>query len=310
MQFIRDKLLGGVYNSTYEVQTDGGPKCASESTFEFKYCVNLMLFPLHALVIFLGMRQVYFYHSKKLDWLKKSGRGVNPGLLEIMQGLLCFFMIGCQLYFKYHSRTMIFILNPCHLVTLLFGIVSLMPFNRFSDTLFCFSMASCFGAWIGIVFAENGELGQFELTMYYVQHVFAAFLAPVILFLGGRYSPSDQLRWPLPYFGFIFFSIYMRYFLAPISAFSWANLNHTLCAVEDNDPWRAWFQMGKWYYLWSDFYLAYTSIASQYFIALLGMIITCFRSFTVHGKGTQMRQIFVGVLVVASLGSYARYVLI
>lgn len=53
---------------------------------------------------------------------------------------------------------MIFMFNPCHVVTLGFMLVSLMPFNRFSDTLFSISFASCFGAWIGIIWAENGEL--------------------------------------------------------------------------------------------------------------------------------------------------------
>lgn len=35
--YIRDLFLGGVYNDTYEVASDGGPKCATESTFGFKY---------------------------------------------------------------------------------------------------------------------------------------------------------------------------------------------------------------------------------------------------------------------------------
>jgi hypothetical protein len=45
--------------------------------------------------------------------------------------------------------------------------------------------------WVGIVFAENGELSQLELFMYYLQHSFAAVIAPLILFLGGRYTPSS-----------------------------------------------------------------------------------------------------------------------
>jgi hypothetical protein len=59
-----------------------------------------------------------------------------------------------------------------------------------------------------MAFSENGELSQLEIIMYYVQHIFACFLAPFILYCGGRYSPSDQLRWPLPYFGFIGFTLY------------------------------------------------------------------------------------------------------
>jgi hypothetical protein len=99
--------------------------------------------------------------------------------------------------------------------------------------------------------------------------------------MGGRYSATDQLRWPLPYFGFLGFTIYMRYFLTPLSAMTWANLNHTLCSVE-NDPWKAYFDMGIYYWIWSDFYLALTSVVSQYFLAALGIIFFRCRHFTIY----------------------------
>ena len=38
--FIHDRFMGGVYNSTYEERFDGGPKCADESTFLFKLAIN------------------------------------------------------------------------------------------------------------------------------------------------------------------------------------------------------------------------------------------------------------------------------
>ena len=40
---IRDAFLQGVYNDTYEFLTDGGPKCASESTLGFKYVLNILI---------------------------------------------------------------------------------------------------------------------------------------------------------------------------------------------------------------------------------------------------------------------------
>jgi len=86
---------------------------------------------------------------------------------------------------------MIFIINPCHLTTLGFGLVSVLPVSRLTEVLFPFSIGGCFGAWVGIVWAENGELSQLEIFCYYLQHAFAAFLAPLILYLGGRYSVSD-----------------------------------------------------------------------------------------------------------------------
>lgn len=146
--------------------------------------------------------------------------------------------------------------------------------------------------------------------MYYVQHVFASFLAPFLLFMGGRYSASDQLRGPLPYFGFLCFSVYMRCFLTPLSAMSWANLNHTLCAG-DNDPWKAYFYMEKWYYLWSDIYLAWTSIASQFFLGLFATWFLQCRQFSIHSDSDRVskEQIGMGFAIISSLGSFASYVI-
>ena len=39
---------------------------------------------------------------------------------------------------------------------------------------------------------------------------------------------------------------------------TWANLNHTLCGI-DNDPWRVAFGMHKYFYFWANVYLGLTS---------------------------------------------------
>jgi len=72
--------------------------------------------------------------------------------------------------------------------------------------------------------------------------------------------------------GWIIFSFYMRFFLTPLSHLSWANLNHTLCSVE-NDPWKNFFNMGVYYYLWAEFYLFLPSFMAHYFTVLVSRII-------------------------------------
>jgi hypothetical protein len=188
---IRDLFLGGVYNVCYEIWIDGGPYCASESTFGFKYFMGLLHLPMHLILLYFCLKYVATHHELKKNYLLKSGRGLYPSLIEKMQGLLCFTILASQIYFKIHSRTVIFILNPCHFITFTFALVSILPFNRFTDVLFSVSLGGCFGAWVGLVFAENGELSQIEHAFYYIQHIFAAFMAPLVLYLGGRYSASD-----------------------------------------------------------------------------------------------------------------------
>ena len=188
---IRDLILGGVYNDTYQAMTDGGPICSQESTLGFKYGLTQILLLPELFVIYYGVKHIAKHHEAKKNYLIKSGRGLNPSVIEYLQGLICFTILGMQIYFKSFSRTVIFMLNPCHFTTFLFGLVSLLPLSMFSDMIFPFAIGGCFGAWVGIVWAENGELGFFEVVSYYVQHVFAAFLAPLLLYMGGRFSISD-----------------------------------------------------------------------------------------------------------------------
>ena len=118
--------------------------------------------------------------------------------------------------------------------------------------LFIFSAA--FGGWIGLIFSENEELATIELVVYYIEHLFTSFLGPLVLSISGRYDPLFYAKFPLPVSGFHLFVVYMRYFLTPLALITWTNLNHSLCGV-DNDPFFAAFDLGKWYYLWADFYL-------------------------------------------------------
>lgn len=63
----------------------------------------------------------------------------------------------------------------------------------------------------------------------------------------------------MPLFGYALFAIYMRWFLTPVSAMSWANLNHTLCGC-DNDPFYVILGSNKYFYLFADGYLGLISV--------------------------------------------------
>lgn len=69
------------------------------------------------------------------------------------------------------------------------------------------------------------------------------------------------------------FAVYMRYVLTPLSAMTWANLNHTLCGI-DNDPWRAFFGMHKYFYFWGDAYLGFSSMVFNYLNILVARLIS------------------------------------
>ena len=47
-----------------------------------------------------------------------------------------------------------------------------------------------FDRFLGMVFAETDELNEIEKVAYYLQHAFAANIAPWLIFQAGRYQPS------------------------------------------------------------------------------------------------------------------------
>ena len=81
------------------------------------------------------------------------------------------------------------------------------------------------------------------------------------MYFNHRYDPLRYFRSgiTLPVFSYVLFSVYMRYVLTPISAMTWANMNHTLCGV-DNDIFYNTFDLGKWYYLFAEVYLFLSSM--------------------------------------------------
>jgi hypothetical protein len=153
--------------------------------------------------------------------------------------------------------------NPCHVAVLFLAIACLTRYGVVGEISAMCVYSFAFGGYIGIIFNENEELSQVENVLYYVEHAFASALGPMILSLSGRYDFTSRALPPYPLFGFGFFSVYMRYILMPLSALTWANLNHTLCGL-DNDPFYKAFDLGKWFYFWSELYLCFSCFVGYF----------------------------------------------
>lgn len=83
---------------------------------------------------------------------------------------------------------MIFILNPCHVTSLLQAICCLCPFNWYTETVALTSFAFNFGGWIGLIFTELEGYSTGDVIVYFVQHVFASFFGTLVLSISGRFD--------------------------------------------------------------------------------------------------------------------------
>lgn len=219
---VRDVFLKGVYNETFAYMFNGGPECAKESTLEFKFTTSLTLLPWYCF-------GAYWFYKFITSADHRKSITPHPNLLEKLTGYICYFCIFVQIYAKTRTQTLIFLLNPCHVITLVWAIVLTSNYSKFTQALFLYANANLFNPHIGMVFAENDELeSNIEIISYWAQHLIAAVIAPLICMFGGRFAHKIYSS-PLTIIcGFQIFSLYMRFFLTPISALTWANLNHTL----------------------------------------------------------------------------------
>ena len=209
--------------------------------------------PYHLFILAYAWRLVKADVSKRLKDKTRS-HNTLPTRLEMITGFICIGCYLCNCFLKYQQNTLIFMFNPCHVAILFLAVTCFTKYGVVGEISAMCVYSFAFGGYIGIIFNENYELSPSELVLYYVEHAYTSALGPLILNLSGRYDFASRAFPPYPFFGFGFFSFYMRYFLMPLSALTWANLNHTLCGL-DNDPFYKAFDLGKSYYGWSELYL-------------------------------------------------------
>ena len=197
--------------------------------------------------------------KSKQRLIKLEAKGdVNPKPAEVMMGLICLGCILMNLYMKFHLRAVIFMLNPCHMANFLIVYLCFSKYSFGGELVAYMVYGLTFGGLLGLIFPENEGLSPFYVFVYVVQHIFVAFLAPLVFSHCGRYDIRDYKKFPLPLLGGVLFSTYERYVLMPISLLSWANLNHSLCDLE-SDPVYILLGLGKWYWFWAEVYLSLAS---------------------------------------------------
>ena len=260
LNLIKHKFLGGVFDGGYTF--NGGEEWYKESTLEFKFKMTFCLLPLYFI-------WGYLFYSFIKTRKARVPDNLNPCLTEKIIGYTWYAYLLVQVYTKVHTNTMIFLFNPCHIITLVWAICLTTKHSIVTQVLFLYGHANVFNPYLGMLFAENDELEHsIEIVSYWLQHATAAFIAPAVLIIWERYGYRSYFNiWNILW-GYQLFWLYMRFFLTPLAAITWANLNHTLWGI-DNDPFRRHFQLKEYYYFWSEFYLWLNSLLGVTFTYII-----------------------------------------
>ena len=70
--------------------------------------------PVYFISIRAGLSKLMETHEKKKEELRKRDM-LDPTRIETFMGFLCALCIIGNLYYKWHTMTLIFMVNPCHI---------------------------------------------------------------------------------------------------------------------------------------------------------------------------------------------------
>ncbi|CAI5793835.1 Hypothetical predicted protein [Podarcis lilfordi] len=199
---LLDWMYGGVDPS---FEGNGGPECAAFLPWQQRLVETLIFLCVGVLEVVVSLKKIRRTHSKEVVDLLAQSRKKEESIGKNL--LLVFFCLtfGLEVGFKFASKTVIYLLNPCHVVTMM-------------------------------------QL-PFELEVYYIQHVMLYIVPIYLLNKRGVYTPEPSWNfwWALLSTGLMF--IYHFSVLQILGLATQVNLNNMLCPAISDPFYGPWYRL-------------------------------------------------------------------
>ncbi|XP_029188515.1 transmembrane protein 164-like [Acropora millepora] len=223
---IVDILYGGV---DFTLPGNGGKECVEYLTLKQRI-IETVAYELFTIFVFykiLGKVSM----PKELP-VSREGTGAGKRFLLV---LLCL-VFGIEIGFKFATKQVIFLLNPCHVVTAIQIYLLAVPPSKKVLCVFRVHNYLLFGALQAVLFpVVNTRLLPFEVANYWIQHLLILAVVPFFLVsCQGPFVVEHLWDFTWPTLTFTLFSFYMLLFLQPLGMILQVNLNNMVCpAVSD-----------------------------------------------------------------------------
>ncbi|KYM86671.1 hypothetical protein ALC53_03821 [Atta colombica] len=226
---------GGVNGS---IPRNVGPECASYLTLKRRIIETLFISVFIISCIIWGLKRITL--PKKLAYVGQDR--VGRRVLLIMMSLV----LGMEIGFKFTSRTVIYLLNPCHITTALQLYLLAADPSPMVTTIFRIHLNLLNGPVLAYLFPETESRIIFaDKALYYIQHGLMLIIPYYLLRIGGVYNiePLSDMSWSILSYGL---NVGYHFWIVQSVALPvQVNLSHMLCAAV-LDPFE-----GQNYRLWA-----------------------------------------------------------
>ncbi|XP_055854309.1 transmembrane protein 164 [Episyrphus balteatus] len=213
--------IGGI---TDEVPRTAGPDCIEYMTTQRRI--------IEAIIVTILCLWVTHWSYKRMDPIEVPAGPPEPhSPMRLFLLILMCFIFGVEMGFKLAGESVIFVLNPCHIQTIIqIYLLAARP-SKLTIALFRIQMSYVNGPFLASLFPEvESRTYAFEKCTYWIQHALL-YLIPVYMLRSGAYKAEKLKDFYWVAIGVSIMFLYHFNFLTYISVLSGVNLSHMMCAA-------------------------------------------------------------------------------